>query len=1505
MTGLRTIFGRRIRFAILGACLAAAVPLFTAGPAEALQYVPHTLEKTVLGSEGGGFGEVSSIAVDQQSGDVYIVTSQTGIDLYKLNAQGAPTPFTDPALGGASVINLGVTNTFYENPKVAVDNSGGPHQGRIYVAANFIDEHVWAFEPSGASVSGFPLEFGSEDLAVSPVNGNFFLTGVPLSQRAYEFDPEGVKTGAVVDMSQYGYTYRLAAGPQGELFTFQNEHGIMKFSPSGEVIESLPAGFSSVFGVDQVSGNVLSARYEQAVEYDSQGNELPGLSYEESPRAVALNGVNHYIYAAYGNKVSIFAPQAAVTLPDVQREPPTNIAPTSLTLNASVNPVGAETTECVFEYGTAVEYGTIIYDETAPCDQGQNLTGSSPTPVSATISGLSQGATYHYRISVGNASGSVRTKDATVSPSDKPVVESPYVTEVHSDSVVFHGGVTPEGAPTTFHVLFGTGDCATEPESCAETSETSSIGSGLISLPVSANATGLQAGTTYHYVIVATNQSGSTESTEETFTTFPYTPVLEDKCANAHVRQQTGAALLADCRAYELVSAGNAGGYNVESYLTPGQEPFGGYPNAENPPRALYGVHDGAIPGSGHPTNHGLDPYVATRGADRWSTSYVGVPANMPYSDEAFASPLAGADASLDTFAFGGPGLCSPCFADGTAGVPVTLPDGSLVQGMQGSLQPGAGATAGMLVKKSLSADGKHLIFGSDSEFETGAGSPAIYDRDLATGVTHAVSKLPGGGSIPCLMNCSSDGLAELDVSADGSRIVIGQLISADSAGNRYWHLYMNVGDSAQTVDLTPGATEGALYDGMTEDGSTVYLTTVDGLDGEDTDNSADIYEAQVSSSSASLHLISIGTGGAGNSDSCSPLANSVNAHWNTTGSTANCDVVAVGGGGGVAAEDGSISFLSPELLDGGSEPQDGIANQPNLYLYRPGSGARFVSTLESSATGPNPPLEEHRFIVTFGATKNPEFVAVDDSGGSSAGDVYVVDGEEQVIRKYDSEGHLITSWKENGEFKPGLSAEIAGIAVGPSGVLYVAIHEENNSANRVFEYEEDGTQIGANYVDGAPQPIGIAVDSQGRVYYEGYYGYIERWQKGKASTIISTWEYESPPKTGVAVDPTTGTLYVGFGGVEVARFAFDNNEHVILPNGSSCNSECAPTETFGAGEVSNTSGMFVDPTRHELYVDEGNKILRFHADGHRAPGPDIGATVISNSTSVAVSSAGNLYANNAGSEGANVAAFGPLVLAPDPRTDNPLVIDSVNQSGTRHTGDFQITPDGNDAVFNSTIPLSGYANAGHEEVFRYDAPTEALTCVSCNPTNAQATGEASLGRNGLSLTDEGRVFFNSTDPLVPSDLNNREDVYEWENGRTSLISTGLSRFNSSLLSASADGTDAFFFTRDTLVPQDLNGSLVKVYDARADGGFPYAPPPVSCKASDECHGASSPSPAPPAINTIAGSAGNHLAANGEGKCPQGKVRRHGHCVKNHQGHHRKHRHAKKRSRDRNREGQR
>ena len=90
---------------------------------------------------------------------------------------------------------------------------------------------------------------------------------------------------------------------------------------------------------------------------------------------------------------------------------------------------------------------------------------------------------------------------------------------------------------------------------------------------------GLARGTTYHYRVVATNycnpeapeEECTTHGSDQTFTTS-FIKRSTKAVPTAHVRQQTGAALLLDCRAYELVSASNTGGYDVESDLSEGAE---------------------------------------------------------------------------------------------------------------------------------------------------------------------------------------------------------------------------------------------------------------------------------------------------------------------------------------------------------------------------------------------------------------------------------------------------------------------------------------------------------------------------------------------------------------------------------------------------------------------------------------------------------------------------------------------------------------------------------------------------------------------------------------------------------------------------------------------------------------------------------------------------------------------------------------------------------------------
>ena len=87
------------------------------------------------------------------------------------------------------------------------------------------------------------------------------------------------------------------------------------------------------------------------------------------------------------------------------------------------------------------------------------------------------------------------------------------------------------------------------------------VGAGTEPVQINQHLENLEVGATYHFRVVAENKWGEVASDDQTFAFFTA------NCPNAHVRQQTGAAYLPDCRAYELVSPRNAGAVQ----LFPGQ----------------------------------------------------------------------------------------------------------------------------------------------------------------------------------------------------------------------------------------------------------------------------------------------------------------------------------------------------------------------------------------------------------------------------------------------------------------------------------------------------------------------------------------------------------------------------------------------------------------------------------------------------------------------------------------------------------------------------------------------------------------------------------------------------------------------------------------------------------------------------------------------------------------------------------------------------------------------
>lgn len=221
--------------------------------------------------------------------------------------------------------------------------------------------------------------------------------------------------------------------------------------------------------------------------------------------------------------------------------------------------------------------------------------------------------------------------------------------------------------------------------------------------------------------------------------------------------------------------------------------------------------------------------------------------------------------------------------------------------------------------------------------------------------------------------------------------------------------------------------------------------------------------------------------------------------------------------------------------------------------------------------------------------------------------------------------------------------------------------------------------------------------------------------------------------------------------------------------------------------------------------------------------------------------------------------------------SDNSAGVESFN----RFTGDWQgslgdteaeATPDGTHLLFTSSARPTGYASGSSEQVFMYDYDSERLNCLSCKPNGEPITKEfsaflpvSSVGTAAPHwMSDDGnRVFFDTLEALVPQDINEATDVYEWERdgsgectepqGCIYLLSDGTSPEGAFLIGAGTSGDDVFMTTRGRLVPEDENENI-DVYDVRVGAKPPVTPP--QCTGSG-CQGVPSPPPifsTPPSV---------------------------------------------------------
>ncbi len=214
-------------------------------------------------------------------------------------------------------------------------------------------------------------------------------------------------------------------------------------------------------------------------------------------------------------EVEVTKKGGAPVAPAVVTSAASSVGETAATLNGSVNPNGFEVTECEFEYGTSTSYG-----KTAPCSALPG-SGSSAVSVSAALTGLSAGTTYDYRLVAKNSGGQTKGSNETFKTSAKvvtpvaPAVVTSAASSVGETAATLNGSVNPNGFEVTeCEFEYGTST------SYGKTAPCSALpGSGSSAVSVSAALTGLSAGTTYDYRLVAKNSGGQTKGSNETFKT--------------------------------------------------------------------------------------------------------------------------------------------------------------------------------------------------------------------------------------------------------------------------------------------------------------------------------------------------------------------------------------------------------------------------------------------------------------------------------------------------------------------------------------------------------------------------------------------------------------------------------------------------------------------------------------------------------------------------------------------------------------------------------------------------------------------------------------------------------------------------------------------------------------------------------------------------------------------------------------------------------------------------
>ncbi len=151
-----------------------------------------------------------------------------------------------------------------------------------------------------------------------------------------------------------------------------------------------------------------------------------------------------------------------------------------------------------------------------------------------------------------------------------------------------------------------------------------------------------------------------------------------------------------------------------------------------------------------------------------------------------------------------------------------------------------------------------------------------------------------------------------------------------------------------------------------------------------------------------------------------------------------------------------------------------------------------------------------------------PISIAVNSASGPAQGDVYVGDSANNVIDEFSPSGSLLGTI--TGPSAGNAFHTVEGVAVDGEGNLWVV----DDGTDNVYEFSSAGALLNQFY-DNYGGTLAIATDPAGGVYLIRGAGETERWTPA-AITAGAPEPVDSHQGTGLAIDPSSGDLYVDLG---------------------------------------------------------------------------------------------------------------------------------------------------------------------------------------------------------------------------------------------------------------------------------------------------------------------------------------------------------------------------------------